>query len=160
MYIFKPKRKNSNGLLLSSGMLALALLILAAGILLREKIFFLQYTSLIPFSVSVLVLSRYVFTDFEYILDGETFSVREIQRSRSFVSVRIAVSEIFEIAEANKGKLPKGFKKQAKCFDCRKNFLTKDFVALKITSAQYLDDGKPIVILLEPDKKMLHMLKD
>ncbi len=158
MYTHIAKKNTQMALLLSSALLLLSLLIFAVGFTVREKTFSVQFLSIIPFSLFVLVLNRYVLTDFEYTLDGELFTVREIGPSRSFVSVRVDASLADSITEITEKKQFKALSVGAYICDCRPNLFKKGYAAIKISHPSYMKNGKPILILIEPDKKMLHML--
>lgn len=117
-----------------------------------------QMLSLLIITAAVLVGNRFVFSDYEYTVSGDLFTVAEKKGGKFRITARISISDIETVLTVtDKNPLPKS-ELQRKVFDYRPSLRPKAYTALITTNHNYCDEGEEMCILIEPDQKMLLLL--
>lgn len=159
MYTMIARRKNTAGITLSAILLFAGLSVLAFGIIIREKNSAVQFLSLVPLSAFVLTLQRYVFTSYEYAVGDGLLTISEKSAKRLYVVARIGIEDIEDIIAVTDRKLPKEIRKKSRIYDYRPEICPKKFCAITVTKPSYCDNGRTMCILIQPDEKMLRILR-
>ena len=159
-YTHKARHKNAKGMILSaitltSGIFFLVLALKKSGNF--SSLF--HILAIILFILASTLISRFVFTEYEYASDGKLFTVTEVRMKKKTVSVRIYLTEIDEIISVKRRRDARRRKLKCKIFDCRADLAPKEYHILVLRSENFCNEGEEIRILIQPDKKMSDILE-
>ena len=158
-YSHKAKHTNSKGILVSSSLSVLAIFSLALAVKSDNLSSVLHICAIILFIFALTFISRFILTGYEYFSDGQIFSVTEFRMKTRRVRVRLYLSEIDELIPVSRRKDAKAGKRPLRVFDYRTDLLPKKYCILVLRSDNFCDNGEELRILIQPDERMLQILK-
>lgn len=156
-YSCKGVRKGRRGELVASVILTLGVLLVALSIVYTDVGRILFGCATCVLLLGAMLLARYCFTEYTYMLEGDTLTLTERRGRRIRITSRLRIADIHTTSFVKRSgfKSPRG---DVKVYDYRPELMPTEFAVITVTDPDLCEGRESIVILLSPDEKMLHLL--